>query len=44
MSPHYESDPASPKVVPKAHWFAAPAGSADSGAPKPVRSRDIGTR
>jgi small-conductance mechanosensitive channel len=25
MSPHYESDPASKKVVPKAEWFAAPA-------------------
>jgi small-conductance mechanosensitive channel len=27
MSPHYESDPASRKVVPKAEWFAAPAGA-----------------
>jgi small-conductance mechanosensitive channel len=25
MSPHYEDDPAAPKVVPKAEWFAAPA-------------------
>jgi small-conductance mechanosensitive channel len=30
MSPHYEGDPASIKVVPKAQWFAAPA------APKPA--------
>jgi len=29
MSPHYESDPGSRKVVPKAEWFAAPA-SADA--------------
>jgi small-conductance mechanosensitive channel len=25
MSPNYLADPAAPKVVPKAHWFAAPA-------------------
>ena len=25
MSPHYRSDPAAPKVVPKAQWFAPPA-------------------
>jgi len=25
MSPHYRGDPAQPKLVPKAQWFAAPA-------------------
>jgi len=24
MSPHYLGDPASPKVVPKAHWYPPP--------------------
>ena len=28
MSPHYVLDPRAPKVVPKEHWFAAPAGPA----------------
>jgi small-conductance mechanosensitive channel len=28
MSPHYVLDPRAPKVVPKEHWFAAPAGQA----------------
>jgi hypothetical protein len=27
MSPHFFSQPESPVVVPKAHWFAAPARS-----------------
>lgn len=40
MSPHYESDPTSPKIVPKAHWFTAPAAAAPSAAPKPARARD----
>jgi small-conductance mechanosensitive channel len=26
MSPHYEADPAAPKLVPRAHWFTGPAG------------------
>jgi small-conductance mechanosensitive channel len=26
MSPHYEADPAAPKVVPESQWHAAPAG------------------
>ena len=25
MSPNYEADPAAPKIVPREHWFAAPA-------------------
>jgi small-conductance mechanosensitive channel len=25
MSPNYEADPGAPKIVPKEHWFAAPA-------------------
>ncbi|MBN7795761.1 mechanosensitive ion channel family protein [Parahaliea mediterranea] len=27
MSPHYEGDPAEPKLVPREHWYAAPANS-----------------
>jgi hypothetical protein len=35
MSPNYLSDPAAPKVVPKAHWYAPPATATPgpSGAP-----------
>jgi len=25
MTPAYESDPAAPKIVPKEHWYSAPA-------------------
>ena len=35
MSPHYESDPQQPKVVPKKEWFSAPASSTDA----PLRPR-----
>ena len=34
MSPNYVLDPATPKVVPRANWFAAPARPPDA-APKP---------
>ncbi len=33
MSPHYETDPARPKVVPRDRWFAAPATSSADSAP-----------
>jgi small-conductance mechanosensitive channel len=29
MTPAYEGDPDSPKVVPKTRWFAAPAGASE---------------
>jgi len=32
MSPHYEADPARPKVVPSEQWYAAPAVPPDQGA------------
>jgi small-conductance mechanosensitive channel len=36
MSPHYESDPAAPVVVPRAEWHAAPAApGSGAGAEKP---------
>ena len=35
MSPNYLADPASPKVVARKDWYAAPAG-ADEGAPTPI--------
>jgi small-conductance mechanosensitive channel len=31
MSPHYESDPSQPQVVPKASWYAAPARPSTNG-------------
>ena len=31
MSPNYESDPDAPKLVPKDHWYAAPATSSQEG-------------
>jgi small-conductance mechanosensitive channel len=37
MSPNYVVDPASPKVVPKQHWFAAPAGP---GPARPDKERE----
>ena len=37
-SPNYEADPAAPKVVPRDHWFAAPA------APTPRRRSRVGGR
>jgi small-conductance mechanosensitive channel len=37
MSPHYESDPDQPQVVPKENWYAAPAGVTPDERP-PTRS------
>lgn len=45
MSPHYESDPAQPQIVPKQAWYAAPARSVANGdaaiqsEPRPARGR-----
>jgi len=37
MSPHYLGDPATPKVVAKEDWYAAPAASRDESAPSGAR-------
>jgi hypothetical protein len=41
MTPRYEEDPETPKLVPKQQWFAAPA-RADSAPEGETRSRKIG--
>jgi small-conductance mechanosensitive channel len=41
MTPRYEEDPETPKLVPKQQWFAAPA-RPDAGPDAEVRSRKIG--
>jgi hypothetical protein len=47
MSPHFETQPRKPVVVPKSAWYAPPAPSSDSGTttqPEAVERREIDTR